>query len=448
MGRPRVVIVGAGFAGFHTARKLHRLARDRAEIILVNPDDYLLYLPLLPQVMAGVLEPRRITVSLAATLPGVRVLPGTVDDVDLGGGTVSYTEPHGRAARLDYDRLVLTPGSVNRLLPIPGVAQHAHGLRGLAEALYLRDHITLQIELAAATADAHERRARATFVVVGAGYTGTEAAAYGQLLTDALARTQPALRERPRWLLLDTAERVLPDLAPKLSRIAARVLAQRGVEVLTGTSVAEATADGVHLTDGAFVATRSLIWCVGVRPDPLVEGLGLDAVDGRLVVDEYLRVPGHPEVLACGDAAGVPDFTRPGRLCPMTAQHAVRQGRLAAHNIAASYGSGRLKPYRHKDLGFLVDLGMTDAAADPLGIPLSGLPAAAVTRGYHLLALPGNRVRVAADWLLGAFLRPQLTRLGLVDAAATELECTSAGQRPRAGARASARAIAADPGPW
>ncbi|GHJ44706.1 hypothetical protein Cs7R123_20480 [Catellatospora sp. TT07R-123] len=445
MGRPRVLVVGAGFAGFHTARKLHRLARGRAEIILVSPDDYLLYLPLLPQVMAGVLEPRRITVSLAATLRGVRVLPGAVDDVDLGSGTVSYTEPHGRAGRLEYDRLVLTPGSVNRLLPIPGVAQHAHGLRGLAEALYLRDHITLQIELAAATADAHERRARATFVVVGAGYTGTEAAAYGQLLTGALARTQPALGERPRWLLLDTADRVLPDLDPRLSRTAARVLADRGVEVLTGTSVAEATADGVRLTDGAFIATRSLIWCVGVRPDPLVAGLGLDTVDGRLVVDEYLRVPGHPEVLACGDAAAVPDLTRPGKLCPMTAQHAVRQGRLAAHNVAASYGSGRVRPYRHKDLGFLVDLGMTDAAADPFGIPLSGLPAAAVTRGYHLLSLPGNRTRVAADWLLGAFLRPQLTRLGLVDASTTELECTAAGSRPRTQTRVGA---GADPGPW
>ncbi len=425
MARPRIVVVGAGFAGYHVARALARSARGNADLLVINPTDYLLYVPLLPEVMAGLLEPRRIAVSLARALPHVRLVPGEVESIDLDRRRLLCLGPEGGSAVVEYDRLVLTPGSVNRLLPIPGVGMYAHGLRGLAEAMFLRDHITLQLELAANTTDPEERRARCTFVVVGAGYTGTEVAAHGQLFTDALAQALPRLPERPRWLLLDTAERVLPELDPRLSRTAARVLARRGVDVRMGTSVVEAQADGVRLTDDSHVPTRSLIWCVGVRPDPLVESLGLPTVQGRLVVDEHLTVPGHPELFAAGDAAAVPDLTRPGHYTPMTAQHAVRQGRVLAQNVAASCGVGARKAYRHHDLGFLVDLGGWDAAANPLGVPLSGLPAALVTRGYHLLSLPGNRTRVAADWLLDALLPAPAVRLGLVPPQAADLQMSS-----------------------
>ena len=252
-------------------------------------------------------------------------------------------------------------------------------------------------------------------MVVGAGYTGTEVAAHGQLLARAAARRHPGLRGQPiRWLLLDTAPRVLPELDPHLSATAAQVLTRRGVEVRTGTTIQKAADDGVLLSDGEFVPTRSLIWCVGVRPDPLIGELGLPTAGGRLAVDEYLTVPGHPEILACGDAAAVPDLTRPGQLTAMTAQHAVRQGRRAAANLAASLGYGQRRPYRHHDLGFTVDLGGVKAAANPAGVRLSGLAAKAVTRGYHLTAIPANKIRIAADWLLDAVLPRQTVQLGLL----------------------------------
>jgi NADH dehydrogenase len=426
MPRPRIVIVGAGFAGYHAARTLSGLARGRAEIVVVNPTDYFLYLPLLPEVAAGLLEPRRVTVSLPATLPGVRLILGEVDTVDLDRREVGWSDPEQRRGTIGYDRLVLAVGSVNKLLPVPGVAEHAHGFRGIPEALYLRDHMTRQIELADATDDPGERGARSTFVVVGAGYTGTEVAAQGVRYTDVLhARHSRHAGPAPRWLLLDVAERVLPELDRRLSRTADRVLRGRGVEVRMGVSVQEATHEGVRLTDGSFVATRSLIWCVGVRPDPLVADIGLETAKGRLVVDEYLTVPGHPEVYACGDAAAVPDLTRPGTVTPMTAQHAQRQGKRVAHLIAASFGQGRRRPYRHHDLGFVVDLGGAQAAANPLGVPLSGPPAKAVTRGYHLLSLSGNRVRTAADWALDAVLPRPTVQLGLVPPTAVPLETGS-----------------------
>ncbi|KUO19988.1 NADH dehydrogenase [Streptomyces dysideae] len=432
------MIVGAGFAGYRTARTLSRLSRGKADITLLNPTDYFLYLPLLPQVAAGILEPRRVTVSLSGTLPDVRLVLGEAHGVDLDGHSVHYTDPEGDPGTLGFDRLVLAAGSVNKLLPIPGVAEHAHGFRGLPEALYLRDHVTRQVELAAAAADDAEGcAARCTFVVVGAGYTGTEVAAHGQLFTDAQVRKHP-LRAgmRPRWLLLDIADRVLPELDERLSRTADKVLRKRGVDVRMGTSVKEATHSGVLLTDGEFIDTRTLVWCVGVRPDPLVESLGLPMERGRLLVDPHLQVPGRPELFACGDAAAVPDLDKPGRggsggspperhSTPMTAQHAWRQGKAAAHNVAASLGAGERRAYRHRDKGFAVDLGGVQAAANPLGVPLSGPAAGAVTRGYHLAAMPGNRVRVAADWLLDAVLPRQAVQLGLVRSWSVPLDTES-----------------------
>jgi NADH:ubiquinone reductase (H+-translocating) len=424
MAGKRVVIVGGGFAGFKAARALRKALPPGSdtEIVLVNRTDYFLYLPLLPEVAAGVVDPRRVTVSLPATLPGVRLALGTADEIAVSDRRVGYTDPEGVRHVLGYDRLVLAAGSVNKLLPIPGVAEIAHGFRGVAEALYLRDHLIRQIELAAMSDDPAERTGRCTFVVVGAGYTGTEVAAQGPPFTDAVARRHPELRDQPiRWLLLDLAPRVLPELSTRLSHAADRVLDRRQVRVLTGTSVREATPEGVHLTTGEFVPTRTLVWTVGVRPDSLVERAGLATQDGRVTVDTTLVVPDHPEIFACGDAAAVPDLTRPGQLTAMTAQHATRQGTLAGRNVAASLGHGRTRRYKHHDLGFVVDLGGTQAAANPLGIPLSGLPAKAVTRGYHLLSMPGNRVRTAADWTLDAVVGRQSVQLGLVRSAAVPL---------------------------
>jgi NADH dehydrogenase len=226
---------------------------------------------------------------------------------------------------------------------------------------------------------------------------------------------------------------VLPSLDRRLADASDQVLRERGVEVRLKTSVQEAMADGVRLSTGEHLPTRSLIWCVGVRPDPLIVGLGLPVEQGRLVVDEYLTVPGHPDVYGVGDAAAVPDLTRPGEITGMTAQHAVRQGVVAAKNIAASYGQGRRRAYKHHDLGFVVDLGGLDSAANPVGVPLRGFPAKVVTRGYHLISMPGNRVRVAADWLLDAVLPRQGVQLGLVPGEAVPLDSAAPEEMPDTG---------------
>jgi NADH:ubiquinone reductase (H+-translocating) len=420
----RVVIVGAGFAGYNAARRLHRLVGATTEIVVINSTDYFLYLPLMPQVTGGQVEPRHIRASLPHRLRKMRFILGTVNRVDARQKVVSWEGPEGSSGQCSYDRLILTVGSVNKLLPIPGIADYAHGFRTIFEALYLRDHIIRQLELAAVATDPEERRARCTFIVVGAGYTGTEVTAYGQLLTTRLARELPGMKaEEIRWMLLDTAPRLLPELDERLSKTADRVLRRRGVEVLTGGSVTEASDGFVQLSTGDKVPTRSLIWCVGVRADPLVDGIDLGTNRGRLDVDAYMKVPGARDIWACGDCAAVPDLTRPGgAVCGMTAQHAQRQGERVARNVAASLGKGEAKEYKHHDLGFLVDLGPFAAAANPLGIPLSGPPASVVTRSYHLYSMSGNRARVFTDWTLNATMPSETTSLSLVSAKSVPLD--------------------------
>jgi NADH:ubiquinone reductase (H+-translocating) len=428
-GKKRVVIVGAGFAGFNAARELLRLVGSSTDIVVINSTDYFLYLPLMPQVAGGQLEPRHLLVSLPRRLRKARFVLGTVDRVDARQKMVSWAGPEGSSGEFSYDRLILTAGSVNKLLPIPGIADYAVGFRTITEAEYLRDHIIRQLELAAVATDPQERAARCTFVVVGGGYTGTEVTANGQLMTTRVAKTLPGLAgQQIRWMLMDLAPRLLPELDPRLSKTAERVLRRRGVEVLTGQSITKALDGYVELTTGEKTPTRSLIWCVGVRADPLVDDINLATNRGRLVVNEFMVVPDVEDIYACGDCAAVPDLTRPGQVCGMTAQHAVRQGKRVAQNVAASLGKGTAQPYKHHDLGFLVDLGGLAAAANPLNIPLSGPVASGVTRVYHLDAMSGNRARVLTDWVLNVVTPPEATSLGVISAKSVPLDV----EHPRA----------------
>jgi NADH:ubiquinone reductase (H+-translocating) len=417
-GRPRVLVVGSGFAGFHCMRRLEKhLPPDAADLLLASSADYLLYSPLLPNVAAGVVEPRHIAVGLHATLDRAKVLLGHVVAVDVRGHTVTVRRPDGSEHERAWDRLVLAPGGITRTFNIPGVAEHGLGLKTLAEAAYLRDHVLRELDNADAADDPSRRRACCTFVVVGAGYSGTETAAQMQLVTMRAAAEYPRLRpEDIRWVLVDLAPRVLPELGRRLGDEAMAVLRRRGVEVRLGTTVEEATADGVRLSDGETIPTHTLVWCTGVAPSPLIETLGLPTERGRLKVGTNLQVPDHPDVYAFGDAAAVPDLTRPGKLTGQTAQHAQRQGKTAARNVAASLGFGKAVDYRHRDLGFAVDLGGFDAVASPFGVSLGGLPGLVATRGYHLLSLPaaGNRIRVSVDWLLDWAIRPQVAQLGFL----------------------------------
>jgi NADH:ubiquinone reductase (H+-translocating) len=345
-----------------------------------------------------------------------------VDDVDVEGRILRV---HCRAAEpslLPWERLVLTTGSVTRALPIAGVARYAFGLKTVLEAQELHDHVLCQLEAADATNDPAERRARLTFVAVGAGYTGTETAAQLQRMTSNLLPRFPRLSPQDlSWYLLDLAERILLELGTRLGRAALPVIQARGMQVRLGTSVSRMTADSVSLTDGTEIRTHTVNWTVGVTPPSLVRTLGLLVSRGRLRVDPTLRL--GERTWAAGDTAAVRDpFSSGGMDYPPTAQHARRQGVVLGRNVAASLGCGRERRYRHRDLGLVADLGGRAAVARPLGIPLTGMTAKVVTKAYHLYALPAaaNRLRVGADWVVNLASQPIAAQLGTVRSVASE----------------------------
>ena len=301
--RQQIVVVGGGFAGFFALRYLQRhVPAEQVDLVLVNPTDYLLYSPLLPEVATGVIEARHIAVSLRRALPRVRLVLGRVAEVDLARRTVTVAPADHRRAeteRLSWDRLALAPGSVTRQIPVPGVPEHGRALKTLVEAVFLRDHLLEQLDLADALPDTPEGRAERaallTVVAVGAGYTGTELVAQTQRWLRTIERRWGRTRaDDVRWVLVDQAPVVLPELGAELGRRTLALLRRRGVDVRLEVSVASADDDAVRLTDGTTVPTRTLVWGAGVMPHPLVGHLGLPTRRGRLVVDPELAVPGCP----------------------------------------------------------------------------------------------------------------------------------------------------------
>ena len=427
-GSPKVVVVGAGFAGFHTLRRLERLlGPDQMTLSVIAPTDYLLYSPLLPEVATGVLDPRDIAVPLRQMLRQTSPVFGHVLDIDFRARTLTVLGRDQQTSLHEWDRLVLAPGSVTKEFDLPGVAEHARGLKTVEEATFLRNHVLAQLDLADTIPDTPERRSKRrellTVVAVGAGYTGTELVAQMQHWMHGIAdRWSSFGPEDVHWLLIDLADHVLPELGSRLGHHATNVLESRGVEVRLGVSVAAASESSVTLTDGDVIRTRTLVWSAGVAPSPLIAHLGLPTSEGRLLVNADLSVPGLEHVWALGDAAAVLDLSKPaisgeGRpIAAPTAQHAQRQGLTAAHNIAATIGVGERRSYRHRDLGLVADLGGMQAVAKPLGIPLTGPVAKFVARGYHLYALPSAaaKVRVASDWLFDSLLPSRVVQLGTV----------------------------------
>jgi NADH:quinone reductase (non-electrogenic) len=385
-------------------------------VVLVNPGDHMVYSALLPDVAGGVIDSRCLATPLAASLPSTTVVVGTVTAVDAAAQTCTVHRTDGEQLRLRWDRLVLNPGSVTETFGIAGVREYTHGFKTIAEAIYLREHILRQLQLADTADDADAREALRSFVVVGGGFTGLELAAQGHKLARAALRQHRGLDSSSlRWTVIEAGPRALVQFPPKLANRALARLRRGGIDVRLGTPVAEVTPDHVKLVNGETLATRTVIWTAGVAPAPLISEVGLAVDHGRLIVDDALQARDHPHVFALGDAAAVPDLTRPGQLAAQTAQHAQRQGVTAARNVAASLANRKTGAYRHKDLGFTVDLAGRNAIATPFGVRLSGLLAKLVGRAYHLMALPSGRLRVLSDWVNALISGPQIIELGLVD---------------------------------
>ncbi len=358
-----VLILGGGFGGLYTARKLERLLPPAsARVTIVNDVNFMLYTPLLPGAAGGTLEPRHVVVPLREQLRSTELRLASVTSADPSAKTVSIRTAQGGEEQLEYDQLVVSLGSISRSLPIPGLEEHAIGLKTLSEAIALRNRLVQSLEIAESAEDDRAREALLTYVFVGAGYAGVEGLAELQDFAADVLQYYPRCRMHGvRFILVEARDRLMPEISESLADFAAAELRRRGIELRPGTTIERVSADSVELSTGEVVATRTVAWTAGVKPHPVVARLGLPLDDaGRIKVDRYCQVDGHDDVWAIGDAAAVPDPARPGQPCPPTCQHAIRQGRTVGHNVAAALGGKKKKkPFTYKTLGVFVDMGAT-----------------------------------------------------------------------------------------
>jgi NADH dehydrogenase len=405
--RGGTLILGGGFAGGYVARLLGRRGAT-----IVSPENFMLFTPMLPEAASGSLEPRHVVVPLRQMCPHAGLVLGRAKALDEERKAVAVETIAGLFEAL-YERLVIALGAVSRMLPIPGLAEHALGFKNLADAIELRNHVLQRLEAADAEVDPERIRRHLTFVFVGAGYAGVEALAeLSDLVRNAL-RYYERLRHAPqRWVLVDAAPKILPEIPTRLGEYAARQLAGRGIDIRVGTTLESAGPGWAALSDGERIETDTLVWTAGVRAHPLSAELGLPLDErGRVRVTSTLRVEGRNDVWALGDCASVPNEATPGQSDPPTSQHALRQARRLAANL-----HGPVRPYRYRMLGQVATLGRYKGIADVLGLRLRGFPGWFVTRTYHLYQLPllSRKLRVVTDWTTSLFFRRDIAELGLL----------------------------------
>jgi NADH dehydrogenase len=405
--RGGTLVLGGGFAGSYVARLLGQRGAT-----IVSPENFMLYTPMLPEAASGTLEPRHVVVPLRMMCPHAELLLGLAVTHDAARARVQV-RTEDELFWVGYRDLVVALGSVSRTLPIPGLAEHGLGFKTLADAIQLRNHVLRRLEAAAAAPNEAHRRRELTFVFVGAGYAGVEALAeLADLVRDALRYYRELRHAEQRWVLVDAAEKILPEIPTRLGDYAAELLRRRGVEIRVNTRLDALEPHAAILSDGERILTSTVVWTTGVRANPALERLDLplDAL-GRVRVTPTLAVEERERVWALGDGAAVPNLATPGQPDPPTSQHALRQARRLAKNLA-----GTPRPYRYRMLGQVATLGRYKGIADVLGIRLRGFPGWWVARTYHLYQLPllSRKLRVVVDWTTALFFRRDVAELSML----------------------------------
>ncbi|HEY3895749.1 MAG TPA: NAD(P)/FAD-dependent oxidoreductase [Pseudonocardiaceae bacterium] len=419
---PRILVVGGGYVGMYTALGLQsQLRPGDASVTVVDPQLQMTYQPFLPGAAAGSVEPRHVVVPLREVLTGCRVVCGRVTSVAHAHRFATIENCAGQLEQLDYDVLVMAPGSIARMLPIPGLAEHGIAVKTIGEAIYLRNHVLSRLEVANATSEVRLRRKLLSFVVIGGGYAGIEV--LGELEEMARHASHYYQRIEPadlRWVLVEAGDRIMPEVSPKLSRYTARQLTHRGIEIFLNTRVTTMENGHLVLDEGTEFDADTIVWTTGVKANPMVQQTDLP-LDGhhRVRCKATLQVVGCPDAFAAGDCAAVPDLSarEPGALCSPSAHHALRQAGLLADNVIACLRGQGLRHYRHRYAGSVASLGLYRGVAEIHGIRFTGVVAWLMHRAYHLRRVPtlNRKVRILIDWTGALLFRHEAVALGQVD---------------------------------
>jgi NADH:ubiquinone reductase (H+-translocating) len=412
----RILLLGGGFAGIYTARRLEKLfaGRSDAEIILVSRVNFLLMTPLMFEVCSGTLGASDCSISIREFVRNVKFIEASVEEIDLEHRLVRISSGEDDKRELSYDQLVLAMGGLTNTSRISG-SELAFTFKTLADAILLRNHVIERMERAEAESDAMLRRRELTFVVIGGGLVGVEV--FGELTAfmDDVLRYYPGIpRDEIRLYLLQAGEEIMPELSKNLVEYSTHVLSKRrGVSIRVNSPVERITSGQVHLKDEILEAA-TIILSAGVVPSPIVAGLAVEKDQrGKIAVEPTMRCKQYPEVWAVGDCASIPDPS--GKPYPELAQHAMREAKVLADNIYATVNQLPIKPFVYKTKGIMASLGHHRAVAAMMGIPLRGFLAWCLRRSYYLLVTPriAQRVRIVADWTIGFFFRPSLSKLDL-----------------------------------
>jgi NADH dehydrogenase len=419
-GEPqRILIVGGGYVGMYTAlRAQKRLSRGRAEIVVIDPQPNMTYQPFLPEAAAGSIEPRHVVVPLRRVLKKCRVITGRVDRIDHDRRSVTVEPEAGDSYELGYDLLVVGAGSIARTLPIPGLAEQGIGFKTIGEAIFIRNHVLGRLDFASSTEDAAARRRALSFVIVGGGYAGVELLAELEDMSRYACRYYPNLNQDDlRWVLVEAADRIMPEVSVGLSAYTVKRLRERGIDVRLSTRLDSAVGGRIELSDGEAFEADTLVWTAGVKAHPLSALSGLPVDDkGRLPCRANLTVKGVDGVFSAGDTAAVPDLSKsdPNALCGPSAQHAVRQAKVLADNLVRTVNGQALEDYKHAYAGSVASLGLYRGVAELYGVKLRGPVAWFLHRTYHLSRVPtfNRKVRVLADWTAALAFPREVVSLG------------------------------------
>ncbi|MGN9906352.1 NAD(P)/FAD-dependent oxidoreductase [Phytohabitans sp. LJ34] len=422
MSAQRILVVGAGHVGLYAALRMSKKLRAReAEVTVVDPQPHMTYQPFLPEAAAGNISPRHSVVPLRRELKHCKIVSGAVTRIEHSRKTATVQPIIGPPLEIEYDQIIVAPGSVSRTLPIPGLREHGIGFKTIGEAIYLRNHVLDRLDVAAVTTDPETRRRALTFVFVGGGYAGIEALAEMEDMSRDALKYYPELNVGDmHWVLVEATQRVLPEVDRDMGAYTVQQLLKRGLDIRLDTRL-ESCVDGVvKLSDGDSFASDTIVWTAGVKPSPMLDNTDLPRDDRRRitclptlqVVDGDTVVEG---AWSAGDCAAVPDLTGPpGTFCSPSAQHAVRQAVRMADNIRAVIRGKEPVPYKHKHVGSVASLGLHKGVAQVYGIKLKGPLAWFMHRTYHVSRIPSfnRKVRVVIDWTLAFFLRREVVALG------------------------------------
>ncbi|RAY10911.1 NAD(P)/FAD-dependent oxidoreductase [Actinomadura craniellae] len=433
-GAPHILIVGGGYVGMYTALRLQQklrreLRRDEVRITVVDPQSYMTYQPFLPEAAAGNVSPRHVVAPLRRVLPACTVLNARVTELNHAERWAIVQPVAGPPKRISYDYLVMAAGSVSRTLPIPGLAEHGIGFKTIGEAIHLRNHVLAQLDIAETTDDEELRRKALTFVFVGGGFAGVEALAELEDMARSAVRYHRNVNvEDMRWVLVEAADKILPEVGPEMGRWTAEQLRGRGIDVKMKTYLNSAVDEVVELSDGSRFEAGTLVWTAGVKAAPVLRNTDLPLDErGRVKATEYLTIEGVVRAYTAGDNAAVPDLAGDAEFCAPNAQHAVRQAKVLADNIVRSLRGKSLKPYVHDSVGSVAGLGLYKGVAHVYGIKVRGLAAWFMHRSYHVSRVPtfNRKVRVLADWTLALVFRRETVSLGSIEQPRAEFELAS-----------------------